>query len=41
MWTFDPIKAKGKDTMHKANGVAEGLFYCKCIFENKKYTLKY
>jgi hypothetical protein len=40
MWTFDPIKAKGKDTMLKGNGGAEGLFYCKCIFEKKKLHIK-
>lgn len=43
MWTFGPIKAKGKDTMPKANGGAEGLYYftVNVFLKIKKHTLKH
>lgn len=37
MWTSDPNKVQGKDTMPKADAAIKRLilFYCKCVFANK------
>lgn len=43
MWTSDPIKVQGKDTMPKADAAIKRLilFYCKCVLQIKELRLKY